>query len=88
MSDEDRIRQRAYALWEAEGRPEGRHADHWSQACAEEAETPTAMPSLQPPPLPETPVLGGDLSGSGPNQGAGKANRLAKGRQAAGMASV
>jgi hypothetical protein len=29
---EDRIRARAYALWEAEGCPEGRHAEHWHQA--------------------------------------------------------
>jgi hypothetical protein len=32
---EDRIRQRAHAIWEAEGRPEGRHEAHWQQACAE-----------------------------------------------------
>lgn len=25
-------RERAYALWEQEGRPEGRHLDHWQQA--------------------------------------------------------
>lgn len=29
---EDRIRARAFALWEAEGCPEGRHAEHWHQA--------------------------------------------------------
>jgi Protein of unknown function (DUF2934) len=27
-----RIRERAYQLWEQEGRPEGRHLDHWLQA--------------------------------------------------------
>jgi hypothetical protein len=27
-----RIRERAYQLWEQEGRPEGRHMDHWLQA--------------------------------------------------------
>ncbi len=27
-----RIRERAYELWEQEGRPEGRHLDHWLQA--------------------------------------------------------
>jgi hypothetical protein len=26
---------RAYALWEGEGRPDGRHLDHWCQAEAE-----------------------------------------------------
>ena len=25
-------RERAYRIWENEGRPEGRHAEHWQQA--------------------------------------------------------
>lgn len=29
---QERIRQRAHAIWESEGRPEGRDADHWSRA--------------------------------------------------------
>ncbi|WP_210530475.1 DUF2934 domain-containing protein [Rubellimicrobium arenae] len=29
---ESRIRARAYAIWEQEGRPHGRHEDHWNQA--------------------------------------------------------
>lgn len=33
--DEHRIRQRAYDIWEQEGRPEGRHAEHWERACRE-----------------------------------------------------
>ncbi|MDQ2103159.1 DUF2934 domain-containing protein [Azospirillum isscasi] len=32
---EDRIRHRAYEIWEREGRPEGRGESHWAQACAE-----------------------------------------------------
>lgn len=32
---EDRIRHRAYEIWERDGRPEGRGEDHWAQACAE-----------------------------------------------------
>ncbi|OYD81528.1 DUF2934 domain-containing protein [Azospirillum brasilense] len=32
---EDRIRHRAYEIWERDGRPEGRGQDHWAQACAE-----------------------------------------------------
>jgi Protein of unknown function (DUF2934) len=27
-----RIRERSYQLWEQEGRPAGRHLDHWLQA--------------------------------------------------------
>lgn len=30
--DETAIRERAYRLWEEEGRPEGRAESHWSQA--------------------------------------------------------
>jgi hypothetical protein len=30
--DKQRIRERAYELWEREGRPHGRHVDHWVQA--------------------------------------------------------
>ena len=29
------IRQRAYAIWEAEGRPQGREWSHWAQASEE-----------------------------------------------------
>lgn len=29
------IEERAYALWESEGRPHGRHLDHWQQAETE-----------------------------------------------------
>jgi hypothetical protein len=30
-----RVEERAYALWESEGRPHGRDLDHWRQAEAE-----------------------------------------------------
>jgi hypothetical protein len=29
------IRERAYAIWEEEGRPDARHLDHWLRAEAE-----------------------------------------------------
>ena len=32
---EELIRRRAYALWEKEGRPAGRHDDHWQRASKE-----------------------------------------------------
>ncbi|MTE01104.1 DUF2934 domain-containing protein [Paracoccus sp. YIM 132242] len=32
MMDDDRISHRAHQIWEAEGRPEGRDAQHWAQA--------------------------------------------------------
>ena len=35
-TDEERaIRERAYFIWESEGRPEGRAVDHWQQAYEE-----------------------------------------------------
>ena len=33
-----RIKARAFQLWESEGRPEGREAEHWDQARQELAE--------------------------------------------------
>lgn len=38
MSDaehEERVRQRAYELWEQDGRPHGRHVEYWQRARAE-----------------------------------------------------
>lgn len=36
MTDSDRLtHERAYALWEAEGRPSGREHDHWDRAQRE-----------------------------------------------------
>lgn len=32
---EARIRERAYAIWEHEGRPEGREQEHWERAARE-----------------------------------------------------
>lgn len=32
---EERIRRRAYEIWEREGRPDGREVDHWLQAAEE-----------------------------------------------------
>jgi len=33
--DEDRVRIRAYEIWQAEGCPDGRDVQHWQQAMAE-----------------------------------------------------
>lgn len=32
---EHKVRERAYALWETEGRPSGRHDEHWHRASSE-----------------------------------------------------
>ncbi|WP_210529292.1 DUF2934 domain-containing protein [Rubellimicrobium arenae] len=53
-SDED-IRRRAYELWEKEGRPHGRHEEHWRQALehggdgADTGQAPDAMPEAVSP---------------------------------------
>jgi hypothetical protein len=45
-SREEAIRERAYALWEQDGRPEGRSLAHWSRAETEiGAEQPAAAPN-------------------------------------------
>jgi len=38
MHMDEKVRQRAYQLWEADGRPEGRDQAYWFQAVAEFAE--------------------------------------------------
>lgn len=50
---EDEIRKRAHALWEQEGRPEGKHRDHWIRAEHEfdtqrdEADNPPRLAALR-----------------------------------------
>jgi len=45
---EQAIRERAYALWEQDGRPEGRSLAHWSQAEAEIGTEPRATAPNKP----------------------------------------
>jgi molecular chaperone DnaK (HSP70) len=44
---QQRVQERAYALWEVEGRAEGRHLDHWTQAELEIEATPTAASGVE-----------------------------------------
>jgi hypothetical protein len=55
---EDDIRLRAYALWEADGRPEGSHEMHWLQALRELTEEANAAAGE----IPLTPVKTSKLS--------------------------
>jgi Protein of unknown function (DUF2934) len=53
---EQRVRARAYEIWEREGRPRGRDQDHWYQAERELAaeasdETEPPAPVSEPDPL-------------------------------------
>ena len=49
---EERIRERAYHIWEANGRPSGRDAEFWTQACemitADGGQTNAKAPRRQP----------------------------------------
>jgi hypothetical protein len=56
MSSErhERIRQRAHAIWEREGRPDGLHEQHWYQATSEiDAEDLAASPQPATPSVAE-----------------------------------
>jgi len=51
MSDrEARVRERAHQLWEQEGRPHGRDADHWDQAAREVDAEDNAAPAKKKAP--------------------------------------
>ena len=43
--DEGLIRERAHALWEADGRPEGCQEEHWYKAVTELAGSSAAKPN-------------------------------------------
>lgn len=37
QSDDEQLRNRAYAIWEREGCPDGKHQEHWDLAVMEMA---------------------------------------------------
>ena len=49
---EDVIKMRAYAIWENEGRPEGKHLEHWRMAAREVAVV-VDMPKATAAPAPK-----------------------------------
>ncbi|WP_426124176.1 DUF2934 domain-containing protein [Pararhizobium sp. PWRC1-1] len=55
---EDDIRMRAYALWDADGRPEGSHDLHWLLALRELTEEANAAAKE----IPHTPVKTSNIS--------------------------
>ncbi len=75
MTDDlqERIRQRAIQIWEAAGRPDGEHDQHWREAEAQiesedAARTPSATQSKESP-VEEATALGlAETSDLSPNQ--------------------
>lgn len=51
QEDTERIRKRAYEIWEREGRPEGRADAHWDMAREEIAAKDNLADTLQPNPV-------------------------------------
>ncbi|MBP1804634.1 DUF2934 domain-containing protein [Rubellimicrobium aerolatum] len=76
---DDRVRERAHAIWESEGRPEGRHEEHWRRAV-EEIDRDSAGPFADAAPAAGGPGVdgnglsssvqpGGTIPGGGPGGG-------------------
>ncbi|MFC7543950.1 DUF2934 domain-containing protein [Siccirubricoccus deserti] len=74
MQDQERIRRRAHEIWEREGRPEGRHEEHWAQACREIEGG--GGPSLEPSAPDDAPTPTAPGGGATPAQSAAAANVL------------
>jgi hypothetical protein len=74
----EKIRQRAYEIWEREGRPEGQHERHWHQALDELGRDES---DPQGDAVPET-VYGTDVSGE--TASPAEARKHGKGRVAKG----
>lgn len=82
----ERIRQRAHEIWEEEGRPDGKHEEHWRQAAEElglteedgsEIEAPEGAPGVESSPEPASTDPSSSRSGLGSagNGGGGTAGR-------------
>ena len=69
MHDEQHIRQRAYEIWEQEGRPDGREDEHWAQALREiEAEGIAPAPTAEAPEDSSSTVTAPDGGGTTPGR--------------------
>ena len=49
MTNESRIREIAYQIWQAEGRPHGQHDRHWGMARKLVEESPSPRTPVTPP---------------------------------------
>ena len=56
QGDDEHIRRKAYEIWESEGRPEGRHDEHWRRARENANHGKRAAEITGDTPSPETPA--------------------------------
>lgn len=47
IADEARVRERAYLIWEAEGRPDGKATEHWTRAIKEITSPSMTTPTMK-----------------------------------------
>ena len=73
MSDDlnAKVRERAYAIWERENRPEGKHLDHWLCAQAE-IEAEQSSTEDQPASVQTAPIDAAEFA----SEGGGQAKKL------------
>ncbi len=82
MRDQDRIRRRAHEIWEQEGRPAGRHAEHWAQASREIEAEGSEAPLPAPAAPDDSPTVTAPGGGSTPAQAAAAADAVGAPRKA------
>jgi hypothetical protein len=86
--DHDKIRQRAYEIWDGEGRPEGRAEDYWLQAerelGASQANAPAGLKNEAGVPA-QARKRGDGASRSAPAKGSEAAPRKRRGSQPLGQ---
>jgi hypothetical protein len=63
--DEEAVRRRAYELWEADGRPEGRSDHYWHMAMAESSAGQAAAPAGEDSSVSSRPAAAGRKGGKG-----------------------
>ena len=76
MSDDlnAKVRERAYAIWERENRPEGKHLDHWLCAQAE-IEAEQSPVGDQPASMPTESIDAAEAASGGAGGGGGTKKR-------------
>ena len=76
---DERVRSRAYELWEKEGRPEGKDKEHWSRA---EGETPSDVKESAA--VADGPVVGKQTKRQTSSRNAGSSSEAKAGAPATG----